>query len=251
MKTEKQQIQDDDYAFPYHYVPQFSPGYSQTYSWPWGLYYVSAMEFLLEKVRLLCPSAIADVGTGDGRLVRELVRMIPDARITGIDYSERGIQLARALNPGLDFRCQDIVRCAPMETFDVVTLVEVFEHIPPGLTADFIAALRSLVNEDGHLIVTVPHQNVPVSRKHFQHFSAASLKAHFEPYFELEETVFLNKRHYMVGWIRKLLENRYFILVHWGICNRLYLAYKRFFLVSDEAGCSRLYMRFHAKSKEV
>ena len=251
IKNEKQQIQDDDYAFPYHYVPQFQPGYSHTYSWPWGLYYVSVMELLLEKVRLLNPSAIADVGTGDGRLVRELARMIPDARVTGIDYSDRGIQLSMALNPGLDFRCQDIVRDPPMETFDVVTLVEVFEHIPPELTADFIAALRSMMCDDGHLIVTVPHQNVPVSRKHFQHFSAASLKTHFEPHFELEETVFLNKRHYMVRWMRELLENKYFILVHWGICNRLYNAYKRFFLVSDEARCSRLYMRFRPKSGQA
>jgi hypothetical protein len=34
MQFENQQIQDDDYVFPYHYVPQFSPGYSHTYSWP-------------------------------------------------------------------------------------------------------------------------------------------------------------------------------------------------------------------------
>lgn len=244
----RQQIQEDDYSFPYHYVPQFSPVYSQTYSWPWGLYYASAMEFVLENVRSLGPFSVVDIGTGDGRLVRELSRLFPDARVAGIDYSERAIQLARSLNPGLDFRCLDIIRDNATETFDVVTLIEVFEHIPPELAANFAAALRPLVRDGGHLIVTVPHQNVPVSEKHFQHFSAEALHKYFEPYFVLDETVFLDKRSRVVEWIKKILENKYFILVHWGIRNRLYRAYKRHFLVSDEKRCERIFMRFRARS---
>lgn len=247
MDDPRQQIQDDDYSFPYHYVPKFSPGYSQTYSWPWGLYYVSAMEYVLEKVKTLQPTSVVDVGTGDGRLVRELALCLPKARVQGIDYSERAIQLAKALNPTLDFRCADIINDPVKESFDVVTLIEVFEHIPPELTAQFVAALRPLIRDAGHLIVTVPHQNVPVSRKHFQHFSAENLRRHFEPYFALEETAFLDKRSRMVGWIKKLLENKYFILVHWGIRNRLYKAYKHFFLVAEELNCGRIYMRFRAK----
>lgn len=244
----RQRIQEDEYSFPYHYVPQFSPVYSQAYSWSWGLYYASAMEFVLEKVRSLEPCSVVDVGTGDGRLVRELSRLFPDARVAGIDYSERAIQLARSLNPGLDFRCLDITRHNGTETFDVVTLIEVFEHIPAELAANFAAALRPLVRDGGHLIVTVPHQNVPVTEKHFQHFSAEVLHKYFEPYFVLDETVFLDKRSRVVEWIKKILENRYFILVHWGVCNRLYRAYKRHFLVSDEERCERIFMRFRARS---
>ena len=51
MNDQRQQIQDDDYAFPYHYVPQFREGYTHTYSWSWGLYYVSAMEFVVSVPR--------------------------------------------------------------------------------------------------------------------------------------------------------------------------------------------------------
>lgn len=244
----RQQIQDDDYSFPYHYVPEFSPGYSHTYSWPWGLYYASAMEFVLDKVKALQPESVADVGTGDGRLTRELALMLPDARVTGIDYSARAIQLAAALNPGLDFRCLDIIRDTVDETFDVLTLIEVFEHIPPALTGQFVAALRLLLRDDGTLLVTVPHQNAKVSKKHFQHFSAESLRAHFESHFVLEQAAFLDRRSRAVNWIRNLLENRYFILVHWGIRNRLYKFYKRHFLVSDEANCGRIFMRFRPKS---
>ncbi|MGB7323348.1 MAG: class I SAM-dependent methyltransferase [Rubripirellula sp.] len=246
----KQKIQDDDYSFPYHYIPQFSPGYSQTYSWPWGLYYVSAMEYVLEKLRVLCPSAVADVGTGDGRLVRELTRTLPDAKIVGIDYSDRAIQLAKALNPNLDFRCMDVIRDTVGETFEVVTLIEVFEHIPPELTESFAAAIHPLMMDQGHLFVTVPHENMPVSRKHFQHFSADSLRSYFEPHFVLEETVFLDKRNWAVRWILKLLENQYFILAHWGIRNRVYRLYKRFFLISDEPHCGRIFMHFRPRPIE-
>jgi ubiquinone/menaquinone biosynthesis C-methylase UbiE len=91
MQDKRQLLQDEDYSFPYHYVPQFSPGYSHTYSWAWGLYYISAMEFILAKVRQLNPTSVADIGTGDGRLVRELFKELPEAKIVGVDYSERAI----------------------------------------------------------------------------------------------------------------------------------------------------------------
>lgn len=240
----RQQIQDDDYAFPYHYVPQFRDGYSHTYSWPWGLYYVSAMEFVLQQVAALHPRSVADVGTGDGRLVRELALSLPGVRVAGIDYSARAIQLAQALNPGLDFRCVDILGEKLQESFEVITLVEVFEHIPPDLTRPFVAALRTLVRDDGMLLVTVPHRNVRVSKKHFQHFSAESLEAHFATHFEREEVVFLDKRSRVVDGLRWLLENPYFVLKHWGVRNRLYRLYKRHFLVTDEMSCGRVFVRF-------
>lgn len=247
MRDSRQLIQDDDYSFPYHYIPNFSPGYSHTYSWPWGLFYVSAMEYVLKQVQQLNPTSVADVGTGDGRLVRELSKMLPEARIAGVDYSERAIQLARALNPTLNFQCLDITREPLGETFDVLTLIEVFEHIPPDIADEFVSALRPLVHDDGYLLVTVPHENIPVSVKHFQHFSAEKLLRYFEQHFLLEETVFLDKRSPAVKMIRKVLENKYFILVHWGIRNRIYQIYKRFFLLSDERHCGRIYMRFRPR----
>ena len=247
MHDSKQLIQDEDYAFPYHYVPQFSPGYTQTYSWTWGLYYVSAMEYVLAQVKQLKPMSVADIGTGDGRLVRELSKTLPEAHIVGIDYSKRAIHLAQSLNPTLDFRCMDIITETPGESFDVLTLIEVLEHIPPDLANAFIAALRPLVRDGGTLLVTVPHENVPVSAKHFQHFSAEKLERAFELHFALEEVAFLDRRSPAVKLIRWVLENKYFILTHWGIRNRIYRLYKHFFLVSDERHCGRIFMRFRPR----
>jgi hypothetical protein len=128
-----------------------------------------------------------------------------------------------------------------------LTLIEVFEHIPPDIAHEFVSALRPLVRDDGYLLVTVPHENIPVITKHFQHFSAEKLLRYFEPHFVLEETVFLDKRSPIVKLIRKILENNYFILKHWGIRNRIYHIYKKFFLFSDESHCGRIFMCFRPK----
>ena len=247
MDSQQQKIQDEDYSFPYHYVPQFSPGFTQTYSWTWGLYYASALEFVINRVKECGPETIVDVGTGDGRLVRELSREPAFRRVVGIDYSTRAIALARALNPTLEFLAQDITKRDFEEQFELATLIEVFEHLPPDFAPQFVTALRRLLKPNGHLLVTVPHKNLPVSAKHFQHFSEKSLRPYFEPHFVVEEVRFLNKRSQWVSLIAKILENDYFILKHWGLRNRLYLAYKKFFLLSDEAQCGRIYMRLRPK----
>lgn len=251
ISDQRQIIQDDDYAFPYHYVPQFSPGYSQTYSWPWAIHYMGATEFIMARVKELAPASVADVGTGDGRLVRELSVALPGVRVVGIDYSVRAIQLARALNPRLEFHNIDIIKSPPGERFHVLTLIEVFEHIPPELTADFVKALRAFICDDGHLVVTVPHSNVPTSVKHFQHFSSKTLSAAFKAHFTVEEVRFLDRKSIVVTWLKRILQNKYFILTHWGIRNRLYGFYKKHYIPAHENDCQRLYMRFKPRTGSV
>ncbi len=247
MKKQEQKIQDEDYSFPYHYVPQYQPGFTQTYTFTWGLYYISALEFVLKKVVECHPSIVADIGTGDGRLVRELSSVIPDVRIVGVDYSERAINLARALNPGLEFINLDIISEKLDEKFDVITLVEVFEHIPLEQANQFAASLPDLLNKNGRLLVTVPHKNIPVSRKHFQHFSYETLRNYFDEYFDVEEVVFLDKRSRWVDLIRKVLYNQHLILNHWGVKNRIYKFYKRHFLVCNESDCGRIFLKLKKK----
>jgi len=232
MDTKEQQIQDDDYVFPYHYVPQFTEGFTQTYSLDWGIYYASGLEFLLEKVKECSPDSVVDIGAGDGRFVKELSSLLPDKRIAGIDYSERAIGLAKALNPTLDFYAIDISKDDIAEKFDVATLIEVLEHIPLELVDRFISSLGKFLKPGGKLLLTVPRVNAPVSKKHFQHFSLASLRQHLMPYFSVEEIVFLDKQRRMVEAIKKIMQNDFFILNHWGARKRLYEYYKKNFLES-------------------
>jgi cyclopropane fatty-acyl-phospholipid synthase-like methyltransferase len=249
MDSREQLIQDEDYSFPYHYVPQFKPGFTQTYVLPWGIYYASGLDFVLEKIKEKDPSSVLDVGTGDGRLVRELSLCLPGARVVGLDYSSRAISLARALNPELEFIHTDITKAPDTELFDVLTLVEVFEHIPVDSANDFAAALPKYLKDDGTLLVTVPHVNTPVTVKHFQHFSSDSLIDYFKDHFDVEEVAFLDKKSSWVELIKKLLHNQFFTLNHWGIRNRIYLLYKKYFLLSEEKRCGRVFVKFRKKQR--
>ena len=96
----------------------------------------------LEDLRIL------DVGCGPGLVAEPLARM--GASVTGVDPSERNIEIARthaaAMDLTIDYRAGDsgsLVR-AGIGSFDAVTCLEVIEHSadPDMLIADLAALLR-------------------------------------------------------------------------------------------------------------
>ncbi|MCD6441958.1 class I SAM-dependent methyltransferase, partial [bacterium] len=137
----KRSIQERQYQFPYHYIPNYRNGFSQTLNWTWGINYVSTLEFLIEKLKKVKFKSLCDIGTGDGRLVKELSEIFPKKEILGIDYSQKAINLAKTLNPTLTFIKADIINDKIGKKFDILTLVEVFEHISLLETNKFIKAL--------------------------------------------------------------------------------------------------------------
>ena len=66
----EQDIQEIEYYFPYHYISEFRDGFNQTFNWTWGLYHISAVEFLISQLQTLDFDSVVDVGCGDGRLGR-------------------------------------------------------------------------------------------------------------------------------------------------------------------------------------
>lgn len=149
--TKEQQEQDIEYSFPYHYVSKFKDGFTQNYNWGWGKQYVSAIEFILEEMEKDKENinSIVDVGCGDGRLTKELSECFVDKDVVGIDYSTKAINLAKALNQNVKYENKDIVNDNIEKTYDAMTLIEVFEHIPLELCDDFARATAGLLNEGG------------------------------------------------------------------------------------------------------
>ena len=125
-----QKLQDEEYDFPYHYVSQFRNGFSQVFNDTWGINYVSTIEYIIEQLKHEKFNSLIDIGCGDGRLVRELSIEFPNQNIFGIDYSSRAINLARIMNKNCKYFQSDIT-CEVVRKADVITLVEVFEHIHP------------------------------------------------------------------------------------------------------------------------
>ncbi|QBQ54684.1 bifunctional 2-polyprenyl-6-hydroxyphenol methylase/3-demethylubiquinol 3-O-methyltransferase UbiG [Nitrosococcus wardiae] len=108
----------------------------------------------LEYIRSRCSLAgkrVLDVGCGGGILTEELARL--GAKVTGIDLSEAPLTVARlhALegNLKIDYRQISVEQLteAEAESFDVVTNLEMLEHVPDP--ASIIAACGRLLKPHG------------------------------------------------------------------------------------------------------
>lgn len=102
---------------------------------------------VIEKIRELRPKSVVDLGCGEGKLIRDLIKIQGLDRIVGMDVSyyelekaERRLRLDEA-GPRLKERVQLIhgslmYRDARIEGFDCCTVIEVIEHLdPPRLRA--------------------------------------------------------------------------------------------------------------------
>ncbi|MFW6244857.1 MAG: class I SAM-dependent methyltransferase, partial [Fibrobacterota bacterium] len=190
--SDQQLVQEKQYSFPEHYVPTFRKGFRTAVYSRYGLVYAQILEFILDQLGKISFDSLCDVGCGDGRLIKEIQTDFPRKQVLGMDYSERAINLARGLNPEGNYIQTDITE-DQQRSFDVLTLIEVFEHIPPDMGEDFVRGLHRLLIDDGFLLLTVPHYNVPLEKKHYRHFTTDSLVSCFEPLFEITEVKYLIK----------------------------------------------------------
>jgi len=85
------------------------------------------------------PRSLLDVGCGEGVLVHKWAQRLGEARVVGIDLEERSIQAgwAQRKAPNLEYRVMRAGRADRVENlpfsgneFDVVTAIEVLEHVP-------------------------------------------------------------------------------------------------------------------------
>src|SRR5262245_35693420 len=236
-----QAVQEGEYAFPYHYLPRVERGSFLWWPyWSWGYRYLAGIEVVLEVMQGLPLTSLVDVGCGDGRFLREVAHRYPGARLLGVDYSESAVRLARAFNPQVTYQALDITRAESIGTFDVVTLIEVLEHIPPSGVAAFVSALRGLMHQDSVLVVTVPHTNEALIAKHHQHFDSVSLQRAFQDGFVLESMFFFDMHSTIVKLWERLLFNKYFVVRHQGLLDFMYRRYLDEYLHCREGECLRM-----------
>jgi SAM-dependent methyltransferase len=103
---------------------------------------------------------VLDAGAGQGLLVRELSLHMPAAVVAGADVSARSRAETARLNPDapvfeLDLQAPDFEpQARALGRFELVVCSEVLEHLPDDREAAH--RLRSLLEDGGRLIVTVP-----------------------------------------------------------------------------------------------
>jgi 2-polyprenyl-6-hydroxyphenyl methylase/3-demethylubiquinone-9 3-methyltransferase len=110
----------------------------------------------------LAGKRVLDVGCGGGLLAEALTRA--GARVTAVDLAPGMIEVARlhARESGLDvdYRLTDAAALLPAERegFDVVTCMEMLEHVPEP--AAMVATLAALTRPGGALIVSTLNRNL-------------------------------------------------------------------------------------------
>lgn len=216
-QSKEQKAQSQQYCFPYHYLDKQFELYREI------IYadYLSLMSKIIETIGPVEGMRLLDVGCGDGRLCYELSGK--GAEITGIDFSEQAVAFARAFCHECRFDICDIMKMSYKEEFDIITMIEVLEHLPFDIISPVIENLWQALKPDGRLVLSVPTKNIPLAKKHYQHFTLDSLLETIGPGFEQE--LVMGHLKMSSAWSRYILLKKWAELI-WPLRNKL--LFKRF-----------------------
>jgi len=110
---------------------------------------------LLKETHLAGNEAILDIGCGDGKITKELSRLVPDGSVIGIDLSTDQIAFAKKMEAeNLSFAVCDIQQLPYDQKFDLVTAFTCMQWVPDQVKA--FKSVHSALKPRGKLIITMP-----------------------------------------------------------------------------------------------
>lgn len=104
------------------------------------------------------PKRILEIGCGIGATTWRMARAWPEAEVIGADISPKSIEVAKACFqlPNLSYR-QGLVEPGSISgTFDLIILMDVYEHISQEDRPTLHLALRSLMGPNSRVFFSVP-----------------------------------------------------------------------------------------------
>jgi SAM-dependent methyltransferase len=228
-------VQAGEYAFPYHYIPDGTGYLKFCKYWKFSPSYIAAINLFKRWLASVIkrdngkPHKHIDYGCGDGGFLYAVNsnQKFAGVQFEGVDVDGRAIKWAENFAgkfPNLKYSCGNI-DALPEEYFDSGSLIEVFEHIPPGECEAFLLAISRSLKVGAPLYVTVPSTEIPLGYKHYRHFNFESIKACFSDRFEVvdcfgfERTgvadrllkwLMMGKRHYIeVSFVSTYIVRRF------------------------------------------
>ena len=142
-----------------------------------SLYQVVRKYTLLKKLQLISKhfktGSVLDIGSGTG----EFLNTMKQAKwaTTGIEPSKDAREMA-IKNFGLNIKDEEEIKQLPSESFDVLTMWHVLEHVPK--LNERLEDLKRLLKTNGIIIIAVPNCNSLDSKKYKENWAAYDVPRH-------------------------------------------------------------------------
>jgi SAM-dependent methyltransferase len=241
----KESLQENQYHFPYHHLADERDGSFYIFRHLfWGLEHYTYIKFVIQNICVNTPptSKIADVGCGEGRVLTELTKVMPESKLYGYDVSETALIFARGFTKKPVFSVHDITASALPEKFDLIVSCEVIEHIKPDEVDKYCKNIAESLTEGGNFILTTPTTNAPLNPKHYQHFNEEILKRHLQPYFDIVEVAYLNRISKYGRLLNFLIANRFYLSNHKRINKWILKQYTKHVLNAEKYNGARIFV---------
>jgi len=104
------------------------------------------------------PRRILEIGCGIGDICWRMTRQWPGAEVTGMDISPKSLEIAHKLftSPRLSFCEGTLTKEKIAGQFDLVVLIDVYEHIAAGERPELHRALKEIQSEAGRVVLSFP-----------------------------------------------------------------------------------------------
>ena len=104
------------------------------------------------------PAHVLEIGCGIGDLSWRMSRHWPRSRVVGLDVSQRSLELARALfaDTRVEFCEGPLVKGRLTGHFDLIVLVDVYEHIAVSDRPALHDAIKTLRSQNGRIVLAFP-----------------------------------------------------------------------------------------------
>lgn len=104
------------------------------------------------------PRRILEIGCGIGDICWRMTRRWPEAEVVGLDISPKSLEIARKLfgSSRLSFVEGPLVKGRVAGKFDLIMLMDVYEHVVVGDRPGLHEALRELRNGGGRIVLSFP-----------------------------------------------------------------------------------------------
>jgi SAM-dependent methyltransferase len=124
------------------------------------------------------PDSVLDVGCGSGHLLGEVGKLWSRAKLKGVDFSEKSVELARRSHPNIAFEQCSVFDLGRLEAeFDLVICTEVLEHLEEADRA--LDQLHSRCRSGGWVVITVPNGRTDTFAGHFNFWTPESFCREF------------------------------------------------------------------------